>query len=210
MKGLMLTGGAPISCARITEFAVGADFIICADSGAENAHNCSITPDEIVGDFDSVNHEILNIFKQQGVPIKEYPGAKDLTDTQLAAEICAKKGCSEVIITGATGDRTDHMLSNIMLLLWFRQNNIRAQIINETERIFLCEKHMEVMAPAETVVSLVPLTEKVIGVTLHGMQYPLNKAVLDMGRPISISNVLLGEKGSIDFESGEMLVVMQH
>ena len=37
--------------------------IICADSGLRHAKAVGIIPDIIIGDFDSVNEELLNLYK---------------------------------------------------------------------------------------------------------------------------------------------------
>lgn len=209
MKGLILSGGTGLSCERLSAYASEADFILCADSGAENTYHCKIMPDELAGDFDSLDPDVLAFYRELRVPIQEYSSAKDLTDTQLAAEICIAKGCTELIITGATGDRTDHLLGNLWLLLWLRDIGVEGQIISETEKIILCKKRMELHAPVGTVVSLLPLSPQVTGVTLQGLEYPLQDAVLDMRRPISISNVFESATALVEFERGELLVIMQ-
>ena len=210
MKGLILTGGNPLSCGRLCRYAEEADFIVCADSGAENAYACNIMPDEIVGDFDSVKPEVLAFYRERHIQILDYPCSKDLTDTQLAAEICIEKGCTELMVAGATGDRTDHMMCNIWLLFWLRDNAVAGKIISETEMIFLCEKQTMLQAPVGTVVSFLPLTSEVTGVTLRGLEYPLNDYILSMARPISISNVFVSTTAIVEFKHGDLLAVVQN
>jgi len=69
-------------------------------------------------------------------------------------------------------------------------------------------KKMEIYAPEDTTVSIIPLTPMLEGVVLEGFRYPLQGENLLMGSTRGLSNVLIESPGKIDFKSGEALLVI--
>lgn len=57
------------------------------------------------------------------------------------------------------------------------------------------------------IVSFIPLTQEVSGLTLEGFYYPLSKATIHMGSTLSISNKLISNNGTFSFDDGIVLVV---
>ncbi len=53
-------------------------------------------------------------------------------------------------------------------------------------------------------VSLLPFSEKVSGITTHGMQYPLNEESLEWGTTRGISNVCISDSASVEVKSGRV------
>ena len=74
------------------------DIIIAADGGYDNLVRRGITPDILIGDFDSVKSEI-----PEGLRSIRYPKEKDETDMFLSYEAGVKLGYSEFVMLGATG-----------------------------------------------------------------------------------------------------------
>ena len=77
----MIIGAAPIeSEAVFQEFPPEKYYVICADAGYETAVKYGITPDLIVGDFDSAKTLPPKSRKVLSLPVE-----KDVTDTMYAA-----------------------------------------------------------------------------------------------------------------------------
>ena len=57
--------------------------IICCDGGMRHTMKLGITPDYIVGDFDSVSDEVLEYYRKQDIELKQVPCKKDETDMEL-------------------------------------------------------------------------------------------------------------------------------
>ena len=66
-------------CERYIKDAV----IICCDGGMRHTMKLGITPDYIVGDFDSVSDEVLEYYRKQDIELKQVPCKKDETDMEL-------------------------------------------------------------------------------------------------------------------------------
>ena len=60
---------------------------------------------------------------------------------------------------------------------------------------------------SSTAISLIPLTERVGGLTLEGFKYPLDQAETFMGDSLCVSNELTAPIGHIHIGEGCMLLV---
>ena len=84
------------------------------DGGVAFCYRHGILPTRIVGDFDTLDPEILAWYRERtGVGIRVYDPVKDATDTQIAVELAMELGSSHITILGGTGTRLDHVLGNI-------------------------------------------------------------------------------------------------
>lgn len=91
------------------------DFVIAADSGLEACRLYGLSPNLILGDFDSLkDKKLLSLYPKE--IIKKFDCDKDFTDTQLslmAAHKLAKEKNANPFITlvGGDGGRISHLLS---------------------------------------------------------------------------------------------------
>lgn len=109
-----------------------ASLLIAADGGADQAASRGVTPDLIVGDFDSITSPPLpdagpgdqgrsrvSFSNQPGhhSPIvKRLPAEKDDTDMLAAVKLGWEQGCRIFQIYGGLGGRMDHTLANLNLI----------------------------------------------------------------------------------------------
>ena len=77
-----------------------ADLILCADGGFDLAREAGITPDLLIGDFDSLHASLPPAIKTI-----TFPKEKDDTDTGLCVRAAFEQGCREVLILGGLGGR---------------------------------------------------------------------------------------------------------
>ena len=182
------------------------DFIIAADGGWLACRKTGITPDLLLGDFDSLSTQpdFPNILR---VPVE-----KDDTDTMLAVREGLREGCTEFRIYGGTGGkRLDHTLANFQALLYLRRHGARGYLYDDD----FCWTAME----DETltlerqvdwgIVSLFPQDGAAEGVTLTGLQYPLMDARLTPDVGLAVSNHFLAEQAVITVRKGALLVGWQ-
>lgn len=210
-KTLILTGGhIDLTFAKhyISNFKF--DYIICADHGLVAAHSLGITPNAIVGDFDSTDVSVLDQYKHNSdIFIRTYQPEKDYTDTEIALDMAIEVKSTEITLLGATGSRIDHMLGNIGLLIKCLKENITAHIVDKNNKLYVI--NMETILKKDNMygdyVSLIPMTDEVLGVSLQGFKYPLNNHRLVKEETLSISNEVIEEEARITMSSGVLLVV---
>ena len=85
MKTALIVGNGEETAKRIIEN-IKYDYLICADGGLEKVSNYGIIPDIIIGDFDSVDGNVLKQYESK-IPVKKFPSEKDFTDMELAVEL---------------------------------------------------------------------------------------------------------------------------
>lgn len=188
------------------------DTVICADGGIRHARLTNIIPDIVLGDFDSTCDEDFDYINNNTIKILKHPIEKDKSDTELAIDYAISLGVTDVILTGFSGSRLDHMTSNIFLLKYMHDNNIIGLLVDENNEIRLIDKHITLFKDDVSnmefscKVSLLPLTPVVTGVTTKGLSYPLYNATLNMSSTYGISNEFTGDKASVVINEGLLLV----
>lgn len=187
--------------------------IIAADRGTMVLDRLGIVPDYLVGDFDSSDVDIIEKYKGMfgtlGKPvIKQFCPEKDDTDTEIAIKTALTLSPDEIIITGATGTRLDHTLANIELLMMPLAKGINAYIIDEYNKITLHDRSFTIKKDSAygKYFSLIPFTEEVKGLSIHGAKYELSDFTMTSGNSLGVSNEIVRAKVSVDFTEGILTV----
>jgi len=185
------------------------DFILCADGGALNAVRLGLTPDVVLGDFDSLSDEILEDFRQQGITIVKYPIEKDKTDLELAMDYAIDMGTNEIMVFTALGGRMDQMLGNVLLATHDKYRSARIIFISGSQTGFILrdEDKLEHYGMSGDILSVIPLSLKVHIKALHGVVWPIDQQVLEFGSSLSLSNRFAENVVNIAVKEGICLVV---
>jgi thiamine pyrophosphokinase len=210
MKHVVILSGGTIKnpecirekCGRIDE-----PVVICADGGTGHLRPLGLTPSVIIGDMDSIDEGDRDYFDFRGTTIVAYPAAKDETDTELALMYAFDLHPQEIWIVGALGGRIDHALANVSLLVAAARRGVPTRIVDGDCEIFVVTGKVTVEGERGQTVSLLPLSSVVTGLTLDGFEYPLQDGILEVGRPMGISNTLAAAQGTISVHAGYLLVV---
>lgn len=207
MEYVIFAGGDISSSDLIKKVLQQADIIIAADGGVNSAVELGCIPSVVIGDFDSVKPSILKKLQKEKTQLFRFPAEKDETDTELALDYAVKHGAEKIIILGGTaGDRFDHIMANVFLAL---TSPIPLQFINGNQIAWI-EKgpvSCSIVGKKGDLLSLIPLAEDVVGVTLSGLQYGLKNETLFFGRPRGVSNVFVLKKATMSFTKGTLLCI---
>ena len=117
---------------------------------------------------------------------------------------------SSVVILGATGSRLDHVLANISLLKKAVDAGVRAEIVDRNNRIRIFNNFDSIKVfknNGKKYLSLMPLGDKVTGLTLNGFKYGATDADLYQGSSLAISNEITSDYGMISFKDGYLIVM---
>ncbi|MCS7202000.1 MAG: thiamine diphosphokinase [Dictyoglomus sp.] len=185
------------------------DKIICADGGTKFALNMNLTPDIIVGDMDSISHEIIDKIKREKIEWKIYPKEKDETDLELAVKEALKYKPKIIYFVGLLGGRIDHTLSNLFFLESIKEKGIEVIILDRKIRITLMigEEEKIFWGNEGEIISLIPLSERVEGIILKGLKYPLNNETLYRNLTRGISNEFISKEAKIKISFGTLIVI---
>ena len=178
------------------------DFIIAADGGLRHTKKLGLTPHIVMGDMDSM--------KGQTVPDGAilFPAQKDDTDTMLAIKQGLKMGYRSFVIYGGLGGRLDHTGANIHALSYLLEEGAEGTLFDENHKVFLLRNGRVAFDEPYHYISIFAYGGVCRGVTLKGVQYPLNRATLTPDFPLGASNQQKGEKALIQVEDGTLLLIL--
>lgn len=180
------------------------DYIICADGGYINAKNMGLSPNLILGDFDSspVPNELT-------YNVKRFSSDKDQTDLQLAMLEGFSLGYNNFLILGATGGRLDHTYGNLQLLAYADKHDSFALICDEKNKAFIVSnKTIAIKREAGKYVSIFAYGGNANGVTLEGFKYEVKNEMFSPNNPIGVSNEIIDFGARITVEKGSLLIIM--
>lgn len=186
------------------------DFIIGVDRGAAFLYNHQITPDYIVGDFDSLEDSVLDYYKTQTeIPIREFNPVKDASDTEIAVRLAVELCRENVMILGATGSRIDHIMANIQTLKIGYDAGIHVEIMDSHNRIYLIggKTVLEKDKAFGSYFSVFPLGTVIEDFNIRGAKYPLTHHTLVPYDSLCVSNQMEEERVTIDFPEGFVILM---
>lgn len=177
--------------------------IICADSGLRTAEKVDITPNLIVGDFDSYTGTL-----PEDIEIYRSVPEKDDTDTLMAVRIAIDRGYDEIRLYGGLGARFDHSYANIQTLIFAYENGCK-MTIHDSDNILTVRGagEYEFQCKPDWYFSLFALTEKADIGELKGVKYPLENYEMSIAYPIGVSNEITADNAYLRINSGLVLVI---
>ena len=177
------------------------DHVIAADGGLRHTRKLGITPDTVLGDFDSLG------FTPEGANV--FPVEKDDTDAMLAVRRGLQLGYREFLLYGSLdGPRLDHTVANFQTLQYLADHGAVGYLIGHTTRVTVVKDgSISFPAGATGTVSVFCMGADAQGVTLEGLYYPLQNGTLTPGFPLGVSNHFTGANAKISVEKGSLLVL---
>ncbi len=204
---ILIIGNGNIDNNAIQDILKPSDVIICCDGGSKYLFNEGILPHYIIGDLDSSVPQIIQFFETKNVVFKKFDAKKDETDMELCIDFALGLNPDEIIILGGIGTRLDHSLANINLLIKAEDKNIKATIIDSKNTVNITKNEFKIQGKKGDLVSLMPISSIVEGVSTKGLEYPLNNATMHIGKSLGISNVMLEDCASVSVKNGYLLII---
>lgn len=176
-------------------------YIIAADGGLTYVNQLGLTPDAVIGDFDSLH------YIPTGAEV--YPVEKDDTDGMLAVKLGLKKGLRKYLVYGSLdGPRLDHTVANYQLLQYLCDHGASGTLVG----LSFCAtviQNGELRFPGgkEGDISVFCMGKDARGVTIEGLYYELHNGVLTPGFPLGVSNHFTDRPARIAVQDGSLLVL---
>ena len=206
---LIISGG---EFCRVEVVEAEKPFVIACDRGYQYAQRMGITPDMIIGDFDSAPPP-----ESDDIPVERLPVRKDDTDTMHAARIAVDRGFRRIAICCGLGGRFDHSFANIQTATFIAKSGAVCDIIGvETYiRIFSAGQEYRVQLASETFprregysFSVFSLTERCTGVSIAGSSYDCTDIEITQDFPIGEGNSWEADEIEISLKTGIIMIVM--
>ncbi len=176
------------------------DTIYAIDKGLEICDELKIPVSKVIGDFDSVEPNVLKKYPNE--KILRYNCVKNQSDTELSVDIALKHNFQEIIILNSEGGRLDHFLFNVLIL--FKKPSV-IKILTPDGVLWALQSGSEsiIELKLNTTFSLIPLS-KCTGISITGSYYDLKNETLELSSTLTLSNVANG-KINVSLESGNLL-----
>jgi len=177
------------------------DYVIAADGGLRHTQSLGLTPNCILGDFDSLGY----------VPddARVFPVEKDDTDAMLAVRRGLELGYDSFLLYGSLdGPRLDHTVANFQTLQFLADHGARGFLIGK-DHIVTAIKNSSISFPATArgYISVFCIGPNATGVTIRGLKYPLEDGTLTSGFPLGASNQFTGKPAEISVSNGSLLIL---
>ena len=178
--------------------------IVCADAGMRHLPALGVSPDLLVGDFDSgfvpdYDCEIIRLIPE-----------KDDTDTMHALQVVMERGCTRVWIACATGGRLDHLLANLSLCEYAAAHQCECTILDGQNLVQFLAPGVDVCVPktgAYRYFSIIPLDRQLQGLCISGAKYPVQHATVERCQMYTVSNEVTANEAIVRIESGYALLI---
>ena len=179
----------------------GEELVIAADGGLLHTQQLGLSPQIILGDFDSLEYipTGANVF----------PVEKDDTDSMLAVRQGLKMGYQEFLLFGCLdGDRLDHTLANFQTLLYLSNRGATGTLVGSRYIVTtICKERLSFSSDFAGILSLFCLGKPARGVTIRGMKYNLENASLTPDFPLGVSNHFLGNPAEVNVSEGDVIAM---
>lgn len=200
---IIANGKSPLKKTVSYFYKQGFSTIICADGGANSAKKLNIIPDYIIGDFDSITEETRKYFSGKSKYI-QYNRQND-TDVEKCLKYAVKNNFEEVVLLGVTGDRLDHTICNLGIVIKFFYK-IKIYLAAESSFLTASKETIKFDSLKGETISIYAF-DKNTTITSYGLKYKLNKAKLPFGVRESTSNVSTSNKVMLTIRNGIVFII---
>ena len=178
------------------------DYVIAADRGYDSLMAFGVQPDLVVGDFDSLGHT------PNHPNVIQLPAEKDDTDMIFALRKGLELGYRRFVLLGGVGGRVEHTYANLQLLDWLTTQGAQGFLAGE-KTVITALRDGELTFPAgmEGYLSVFCNSGTAEGVTLEGLKFPLENAVLTGSFPLGVSNEFTGVTARVSVDSGSLILI---
>ncbi len=177
------------------------DFLMAADGGLVHLQRLGLSPDGILGDFDSLGYVPENA--------KVFPVEKDDTDAMLAVRQGLQLGYRRFVIYGGLdGPRLDHTVANFQTLQFLADHGAQGYLAGNTYMATVIKNEsVRFSETAQGIFSVFCMSADATGVTIRGAQYDLENGTLSAGFPLGVSNHFVGKSAQISVTDGSLLLL---
>ena len=183
------------------------DFVVAVDGGIALVPD-DLTVDLLIGDFDSVPTSIDVDERTPSARIERLPTDKDVTDFEASLAIVLADLPESIHVVNGVGDRLDHLLA-----LFARLEHIPSHVLVTAQIGGVAVPRVTAGAPFAadlaygSLLSIVPCSTGISGVTTTGLRWQLNNEMLPHGTGRGLSNEVVHPHVQITALRGSAFVI---
>ncbi|MDY3906092.1 MAG: thiamine diphosphokinase [Lawsonibacter sp.] len=198
-----VVGAMSLSLA-LRPFPAPGDYVIAADRGYDSLMAYGVTPDLVVGDFDSLG------YTPNHPNVTRLPAEKDDTDMVYALRKGLELGYRRFVLLGGVGGRLEHTLGNLQLLDWLTTQGAVGFLAGE-KTVATALRNGSITFPASMsgYLSVFCNSGTAEGVTLSNLKYPLDRYTMTGTFPVGVSNEFLNAEATVSVERGSLILIWE-
>ncbi len=190
---------------------------IAADGGYKQMKERGITPDVLLGDFDSLSEPLWGDLSSSaalaGIEMIRFPVEKDDTDTLIAVKEAMERGCAEITLYGCLGgERFDHSIATLQTLTYAAERGVKITAVGDTDGkpYYVTAVHCSEISFSEEregIFSVMCAGGECTGVTVENAKYCVKDATLSPAFPLGVSNAFIkGKRARVSVQNGTLWV----
>lgn len=204
---LLLDGDEPTE-ELLNEYAQSARIIVATDGAAQIARKYGLSLDAIIGDMDSLDAQTREHYERLKTSILTFPD-QESNDLEKALKFLVESGFTDsLVMLGLHGKRTDHILTNLSVLIRFRNYFTEMKSVDVYHIHYLLnEKYPELSVDGKkgSSISLLPMPST-SGIVTEGLFFALTNAEMKFGEREGLSNIISEDSAVVRISSGSLLV----
>lgn len=201
-KRCVIIGSGDCSLKILKKHIADDDFVICADGGYNYAVSADITPDLLIGDFDSIG-TVPDFPNTVSLPVE-----KDVTDCEAAYIEGRNRGFTEFYIFGGTGGRFEHTFANISLAAKAAAEGCICTVLDDRHTVrALCNSTLILKNKPNTQISVFAFGGEARNVSETGFHYTLDNVTLSPYTTLGTSNDIVADFGTISVGDGVLIII---
>jgi thiamine pyrophosphokinase len=197
-RGITLAGGGPFGRRDLDLCLKRAPVAVAADGGADRLLRLGVTPQAVIGDFDSISDAA-----RQRIPVESQHLVPEQSTTDFDKALCAI-AAPFVLALGFAGARLDHGLAAMHTLICHPDQ--RCILVGPSDLAFAAPPWLDLaLAPGEPL-SLFPMGP-VTGQSA-GLEWPIAGLEFSPAGQIGTSNRVVARRVVLEFDRPGMLVIL--
>ena len=178
------------------------DLIIAADAGYQYLKNKGLTPDVVIGDFDSAPvpaHKNVIKLKVE----------KDETDMEMCMRHGINKGFKNFVIFGGLGGkRVAHTIANLQMICNYTKQGFNITMVgDETMITAIYNDYIVFPKGMKGDVSVFAHGDEAKGVTISGLKYEVSDVVLTSDFALGVSNSFVDKEARVEVKNGTLIIM---
>ena len=165
--------------------------VIGVDKGALICLQKGIKMTSLIGDFDSIDSNDLNLLKSHYADMNLLSCRKDVSDSEAAVLWAKQQGYERIVLLTSMSGRFDHSYVNFRLV-----EKYGCELMDQQNHVFLIPPGMyEIIRKDYQYVSFFSCDDAVV--SLEGFEYPLDHYHLKKDDVLCLSNEIKADKGRV-------------
>lgn len=200
---LLIANGAPVSDTKLRLLA-NTKKVLVLDGAYQHAKQADLQIDVLLGDFDSIDQNALNIARTSNINIVDAPD-QNKTDFEKGLIYIDQFNPKSITIVAAMGLRLQHTLFNLRILKKYHQDNRGLVLISDTEIIrYYQDTQININGAINDGIAIMGFPYAKI--TTRGLKYDVSDFKLQFENGNSISNALAQATANIIIQ-GDVLII---